>query len=145
MKNCSAILCLMLLYANTTFGQIAVKFDASKTGAPISKYIYGQFIEHLGKSIYGGLWAEMLEDRKFFFPVSDEYDPYGTREDRNWNSGPFQYLKGSPWKPIGQQGLASMDKEFKYAGEHSLCIVIPGSGSETGVSQENLSVVAGRN
>ena len=24
MKNCSAILCLMLLYANTTFGQIAV-------------------------------------------------------------------------------------------------------------------------
>ena len=46
--------------------------DASKTGAPISKYIYGQFIEHLGRCIYGGLWAEMLEDRKFFYPVNGE-------------------------------------------------------------------------
>ena len=31
------------------------------------KYIYGQFIEHLGRCIYGGIWAEMLEDRKFFY------------------------------------------------------------------------------
>ena len=36
-------------------------------------YIYGQFIEHLGRCIYGGIWAEMLEDRKFW------YAP-GTRE-----------------------------------------------------------------
>ena len=35
----------------------------------MSKYIYGQFIEHLGRCIYGGIWAEMLEDRKFFYPV----------------------------------------------------------------------------
>lgn len=46
-----------------------VVIDASKTGAPISKYIYGQFIEHLGRCIYGGIWAEMLEDRKFYYPV----------------------------------------------------------------------------
>ena len=37
-------------------------------GHPISKYIYGQFIEHLGRCIYGGIWAEMLEDRKFYYP-----------------------------------------------------------------------------
>src|SRR3954465_6778217 len=118
MKIRSAI-SLMLLLASATLGQTIVKLDVTKTGAPISKYVYGQFIEHLGRSINGGLWAEMLEDRKFFFPVSDEYDPYGTREDRNWNSGPFQYLKGSPWKTIGQPGMVSMDKELKYAGEHS--------------------------
>ena len=41
-------------------------------GAPISPYVYGQFIEHLGRCIYGGLWAEMLEDRKFFYPVTGE-------------------------------------------------------------------------
>ena len=35
----------------------------------MSKYIYGQFIEHLGRCIYGGIWAEMLEDRKFFHAV----------------------------------------------------------------------------
>ena len=46
-----------------------VTIDAGKTREPISKYIYGQFIEHLGRCIYGGIWAEMLEDRKFFDPV----------------------------------------------------------------------------
>jgi alpha-N-arabinofuranosidase len=52
-----------------------VRVDTSKEGAPISRYIYGQFIEHLGRSIYGGLWAEMLEDRKFYFVVRDRYSP----------------------------------------------------------------------
>ena len=46
-----------------------IMVDASQTGVPISPYIYGQFIEHLGRCIYGGIWAEMLEDRKFYFPA----------------------------------------------------------------------------
>jgi alpha-N-arabinofuranosidase len=41
----------------------AVVIDTEKTGEPMSKYIYGQFIEHLGRCIYRGIWAEMLEDR----------------------------------------------------------------------------------
>ena len=49
-------------------------------GHPISKYIYGQFIEHLGRCIYGGIWAEMLEDRKFYYPVTGHYAPYGEGE-----------------------------------------------------------------
>ena len=43
--------------------------DAAKLGEPIAPFVYGQFIEHLGRCIYGGLWAEMLEDRKFYYPV----------------------------------------------------------------------------
>ncbi|MHC4070864.1 MAG: hypothetical protein ACYTGS_02335 [Planctomycetota bacterium] len=46
--------------------KVAVTIDAGQTGAPISRFIYGQFIEHLGRCIYGGIWAEMLEDRKFY-------------------------------------------------------------------------------
>ena len=49
-----------------------VSIDTTKTREPISKYIYGQFIEHLGRCIYGGIWSEMLEDRKFFYPVTGE-------------------------------------------------------------------------
>ena len=49
--------------------EVGVSLDLAKTRAPISKYVYGQFIEHLGRCIYGGLWAEMLEDRKFYYPV----------------------------------------------------------------------------
>ena len=60
-------------------------FASGATRAPMSKYIYGQFIEHLGRCIYGGIWAEMLEDRKFFYGVGD---------------------KESPWKPVGDAGGA---------------------------------------
>src|ERR1017187_5631638 len=41
-----------------------ITIDAAKTREPMPDLIYGQFIEHLGRSIYGGIWAEMLEDRK---------------------------------------------------------------------------------
>src|SRR5208337_2924676 len=73
-----------------------VKVDTDKPGQPISKYIYGQFSEHLGKSINGGMWAEMLQDRKFYFPITDQYDPWGTSDDPQWGTGPYRYLKASP-------------------------------------------------
>ena len=53
-----------------------VAIDAGKTREPLSKYVYGQFIEHLGRCIYGGIWAEMLEDRNS-----------STRSDRNSRRG----------------------------------------------------------
>ncbi len=53
--------------ANPSAEKPTIAIDAAKTGQPISKYIYGQFIEHLGRCIYGGIWAEVLQDRKFFF------------------------------------------------------------------------------
>ena len=58
------------LSANTR--TIRVSIDTTKTREPISEYIYGQFIEHFGRCIYGGIWSEMLEDRKFFYPVTGE-------------------------------------------------------------------------
>ncbi|MFZ0034420.1 MAG: hypothetical protein WAK60_05475, partial [Sedimentisphaerales bacterium] len=58
----------------TTAQKIVVTIDTGKTGKPISKYIYGQFIEHLGRCIYGGIWAEMLEDRKFYYPITDDFN-----------------------------------------------------------------------
>jgi len=41
--------------AMATEQERSVTIDTSKTGEPISKYIYGQFIEHLGRCIYGGI------------------------------------------------------------------------------------------
>ncbi len=58
-----------------------VTIDAAKTGTPMSKYIYGQFIEHLGRCIYQGIWAEMLEDRKFFW-TSAKANRRGRRSGR---------------------------------------------------------------
>lgn len=125
-------------------GQERIIVDTSRAGPPISTYIYGQFIEHLGKSIYGGLWAEMLEDRKFFFIVNDRYAPWGTAEDSYWGSGPYDYLRASPWKVIGPPGTASMDTSNPFTGIHSPSVRIPTDGSAAGISQEGLALAKGK-
>ena len=49
---------------------ITATVDVAKTGGPISKNIYGQFLEHGGDIVNAGIWSEMLVDRKFFYPVA---------------------------------------------------------------------------
>ncbi|KRK70498.1 alpha-N-arabinofuranosidase [Lacticaseibacillus nasuensis] len=49
-----------------------ITVNAARTNAPISKYIYGQFAEHLGRCIYGGLWVG---------PDSDIPNTNGLRND----------------------------------------------------------------
>jgi len=111
--------------------------NISKTREPVSPYIYGQFIEHLGRCIYGGIWAEMLEDRKFFYPVTDKYSPWGTQKDDNWDAGEFEILTASPWKRIGPEGKIHMTKINPFTGQHTPEIVLSPS-VPTGISQEGL-------
>jgi alpha-N-arabinofuranosidase len=98
---------------------LRVNIDILKRGAPIEEYIYGQFIEHLGKCIYGGIWAEMIEDRKFYYPVTWNFDPFGSADDPYWNTGPYPYLKASPWQVIGAEETVSMDKSSPFTGEQT--------------------------
>jgi len=108
----------------------AVTIDAGKTGEPISKFIYGQFIEHLGRCIYGGIWAEMLEDRKFYFPITPQYDPYrGTRNVSK--ESPFAVVGASPWQIIGPADSVTMVKEDSFVGEHT-----PHPAARSGIGQE---------
>src|ERR1700733_16195527 len=51
---------------------LMVTIDTAKTADPVSKYEFGMFIEHIGPLIYRSLWSEMLDDRKFYFPVSSK-------------------------------------------------------------------------
>src|SRR4051812_22777124 len=70
-------LILILLTALSAKGQdtapnqpLTATIDAAKTGPQISPYLYGQFLEHIGGLIYSSLWSEMIEDRKFYYPVA---------------------------------------------------------------------------
>jgi alpha-N-arabinofuranosidase len=47
----------MSIVAMPAFAQVNVTIDATKPGAVINKNVYGQFAEHLGTGIYGGLWV----------------------------------------------------------------------------------------
>ena len=53
------------------------------------------FIEHIGKTMYGTLWAEMLDDRKFYFPISSKEDE---REPRR-QGGPGR-MPLAKWRPV---------------------------------------------
>ena len=121
-----------------------VEIDLNNTSAPVEKYIYGQFIEHLGNCIYGGIWAEMLEDRKFYYPITWEFNPWATDEDKFWGSGVYTYLNGSPWEVIGTQKTVEMDAGNPFCGEHSVMINVPGNGSSGGIRQARLAVEAGK-
>lgn len=44
-----------VVLAQSTMNMLVVHTDATKD--TISKYIYGQFAEHLGRGIYGGIWV----------------------------------------------------------------------------------------
>lgn len=99
--------------------------DLGKSVGPISPYIYGQFIEHLGRCIYGGIWAEMLADRKFHHPVTS---------------------RASPWKRHGGEAgrSVSMDVDRPYAGRRTVAVRVSERASHGGIVQRGLEVVAGR-
>ena len=121
-----------------------IKIDIAATGDPINPYIYGQFIEHLGKCIYGGIWAEMLEDRKFYYPVTFEFKPFATADDPQWQTGDFLYLTASPWQVIGDKQTVFMDKKSPFVGEHSPKIQLKGDGSSGGIKQSGIEFIANK-
>lgn len=113
-----------------------VTIDASETLEPISKYVYGQFIEHLGRCIYGGIWAEMLEDRKFYYAVPAENEPWVLTGSQ------ARVLRDSPWKVIGDADAVTMVKADSYVGDHTPQITL---GSDpTGLAQGELGIVKGK-
>ncbi|MHC4132636.1 MAG: alpha-L-arabinofuranosidase C-terminal domain-containing protein [Planctomycetota bacterium] len=112
--------------------------DASDTGEPISKYVYGQFIEHLGRCIYGGIWSEMLEDRKFYYPVTDEFKPYS---EQSKEGGDFPVVTGSPWKVIGKKGCVTMITEDPYVGDYTPQIDLGDGGVNCGIEQMELALI----
>ena len=103
-------------------GRPTVTIDGAKTGPPMSKYVYGQFIEHLGRCIYQGLWAELLEDRKFYGPVGEGE---------------------SPWQAIGETGTVTMDKVKPFTGAQTPRVALSGKGPG-GLVQGDLALVERR-
>ncbi|MHB8900649.1 MAG: alpha-L-arabinofuranosidase C-terminal domain-containing protein [Thermoguttaceae bacterium] len=134
--TCAWLFGLMLLIVSPVAGEEAAPLratiQADQVSEPISPYIYGQFIEHLGRCIYGGIWAEMLEDRKFYFPITEKYDPY-----QGNLGGKFPVVGASPWELLGDAGSVTMVTEDAFVGEHT-----PRIAAGTAIRQNDLGVVA---
>jgi len=140
---------LTTIFAGTIFLSLAwvcaddqvptATIDAAKTHDPISKYLYGQFIEHIGGIINNGLWAEMLDDRKFYNPIAAQSAselPATAPGRGRWRGGLRR------WTSVGPAESIIMDTNDAYVGEHSPLIKLDPSQPH-GIRQSGLAVVKG--
>ena len=114
--------------------RIAVAVDATKIGAPISPYMYGQFIEHIGDLINRSVWAEMLDDRKFYNDVNSK--PSQQRSGRGGRAA-------ASWRPIGPDESVVMDRQNPYVGNHTPLVRLAGDAPR-GIQQAGLALRKGK-
>ena len=116
---------------------IMANIDTAQTAQPVSKYVFGMFIEHIGKTMYGPLWAEMLDDRKFYFPInSSEADPKQQRRG-------FPGMEMRKWRPVGPDADIVLDGEEPFSGDHSPRVQLD-TATPHGIRQSGLTLVKGK-
>jgi len=113
-------------------GPITATVDASRIGAHIDPLLYGYFIENLGNIFEGGLWAEMLGDRKFYDPVTED-----TAAPR---TGRFRLV--GRWRPLAGTRV-DMDSAHAWVGRHSPSVALD-PGSARGIQQRGLGLIEGK-
>ena len=119
--------------AQSQLTRITVAIDATRPGTPISPYIYGQFIEHIGDLVNRSLWAEMLDDRKFYNPITS--NPAEQRAIRG--------RRANRWMPVGPAASIVMDREHPWVGDQSPVITLAGE-EPSGISQTGLALRKGK-
>jgi alpha-L-arabinofuranosidase len=118
---------------------LKVDIDTRQTAQPASAYEYGMFIEHIGSLIYRSLWSEMLDDRKFYFPIKPE-EPETAAPTQG---GPFRNMQLRKWHIIGQAEAVTMDKDHPFVGEQSPRIELDAS-TPRGIRQSGFALGKGK-
>ena len=140
--KCTALMLAALFLPFVSAAQappVHVTIDASKTGAPISKNIYGQFLEHGGDIVNTGIWSEMLVDRKFFYPVATSA-PTPPPVIGNAAGNPrFRRVPTRWWAPIGGDDAVTMDTKTPFTGEQTPLIKVE-TKAPHGLSQSGIAV-----
>jgi alpha-N-arabinofuranosidase len=128
-----AVSILAAILAGTSAAQpVSVTIDATRTGQPITKLMFGGFMEPATTQV----WAEMLSDRKFFNEINSKPAPvpaggFGRR-------GPQRR-----WMPVGADEFVVMDTKNAYVGEWSPLIRLE-AATPHGISQSGVTLRAGR-
>src|SRR6185437_5536676 len=119
---------------------IKATVDTQQVAAPISKYLYGGFIEHGGALIYRSLWSEMIDDRKFYFPITSQEPPTPPRRP---GGGGFRGMQLRRWHPIGPDEVVVMDNERPFVGDQSPRVELDPS-TPHGIRQSGITLVNGK-
>jgi len=118
---------------------VTLTIDGAQRAAPITKYEYGMFIEPIGGLVARTLWAEMLDDRKFYYPVvapALDQPPPLNAEGRPGVS----YRK---WRPVGADNAVTMDAKAPYVGKQSPVIGVDAT-TRRGLSQAGIGLAKGK-
>ena len=118
---------------------IAVRIDATARSAAVTPYEYGMFIEPIGGLVARTLWAEMLDDRKFYYPIGPAASDAPPPVNAEGRPGVL-YRK---WRPIGGDAAVTMDTQHPYVGTQSARIAVS-PDHVTGIGQSGIEVVRGR-
>lgn len=122
---------------------VAATVDASKTGPPILPYVYGQFLEHAGGLVYSSLWCEMLDDRKFYYDVTNKVPGNPNTGARGFGGFPGRRTVGpGRWNPIGPMDSVVMDTGNPFVGDHTPLIQLAGS-EPRGIRQTGINFTRG--
>ena len=135
---------MIALAQSPTPGQpVVASVHAAKTGPPISPYVYGQFLEHGGSLVYSSLWCEMLDDRKFYYDVTNKI-PEEPTAGRREGIGGFGRRNVGPgrWNPTGPVDSVVMDTSNPFVGEHTPQIKLSGD-EPRGIRQTGVNFTQG--
>ena len=113
-----------------TVATLSATIAAASTRAAISPFMYGGFIEHIGDLINHSLWSEVLDDRKFFWPVNSDPVP-------GPSGGNPMRTQSNKWHPTGADSTVTMDTAAAYVGAHSPIVHVSGNGA-AGIGQSKL-------
>jgi len=132
-RQCLPTLTLVAVLAGTAAAQpVAATIDATRTGQPITKLVFGGFMEPATTQV----WAEMLSDRKFFNEISSK--PAAAPTGGFGRRGPQRR-----WMPVGADEFVVMDPKSPYVGEWSPLIRVE-AATLHGITQTGIMLVAGR-
>ncbi len=130
---------LALSLGSALYGQTGavVEVDASKIQHAIPRTIYGTFLEPIGNSIYGGLWAQVLENPSF------EENLWSARRVSQMVTLRKELLQSSniglplPWEPLdAAQGWRYEPRYGDAANSYRSLLVMALPGKQTGVRQQ---------
>ena len=88
------ILTASLMCAHAT----GILIDAGRRSDPVGPYEYGMFIEPIGGLIARSLWAEMLDDRKFYYAIAPEREDSAAAAERRGPPGNQLSQVAADWR-----------------------------------------------
>ena len=126
-------------FAEPRTPELSITIDGAARSAPVTRYEYGMFIEPIGPLVARTLWAEMLDDRKFYYPIV----PAAGDAPAPPNAEGRPAVAIRKWRPVGGNAAVAMDTAMPFVGKQSASVTVD-LREARGFSQSGIGIAAGR-